>query len=294
MKKNMLYTYVLDHDLGFAPNPFFNYLTLAGCKPILSGKKGIRKSVTKDNLENNNVWIFANGGSALFLENYEYVNGELKKLNPNWRTQNRLMYAFQVNEVLTFDEYYNDPRFSQKKRIDSSSYIKVFGDNILHSPTKNSKQKANKYLMDPELEPTSSSCTKKKPSKEKNIPVDNVLISKENQYYYFGCFAPNILSDLQEHFKKGPGHKSPDDEKILSTILDKIKEVCPKPGFYGFPSFKKHPKKYVEFSRNKNYLCEIYQDCFNDEIKSMIKNWKEQLTKQEEFANQVFASINCF
>jgi len=293
MKKSLLYTYVLDHDLGFAPNPFFNYLTLAGCKPCLWKKTGIRKYITKQMLEKYNVWIFANGGIDLLLENYEYSNGELVKLDSNWLSQDRLTYAFQVNEVLTFEEYYNDPRFSQKKRINTSKHIKARGDNIHHYTTKNTENTTKQYLMDPEINPDDTSCRKKNSPTEKYRPVDKVLISKKDQFYYFGCFAPNILADIQEYFKKGPGSKRKDGEVILNLILDKIKEVCLKPGIYGFPSFKSHPKKFVEMSRNENYLCEIYQDCFSDETKSMIKNWKAQTENKEEFINPVFNLLDC-
>lgn len=30
-----VFTYVLDHDTGFAPNPFHGWCTLAGCKPVI-------------------------------------------------------------------------------------------------------------------------------------------------------------------------------------------------------------------------------------------------------------------
>ena len=30
-----LFSYIITHDIGFAPNPFFGYCTLANCKPVI-------------------------------------------------------------------------------------------------------------------------------------------------------------------------------------------------------------------------------------------------------------------
>ena len=32
-----IHSYVIDHDLGFAPNPFYGVCTLAACKPRIRG-----------------------------------------------------------------------------------------------------------------------------------------------------------------------------------------------------------------------------------------------------------------
>src|SRR6267154_5501101 len=36
-----LYTYVIEHDYGFAPNPFYGTCTLATCKPIIREHAGV-------------------------------------------------------------------------------------------------------------------------------------------------------------------------------------------------------------------------------------------------------------
>ena len=36
-----LYSYVLDHDYGFAPNPFYDVCTLATCKPSIRERAAI-------------------------------------------------------------------------------------------------------------------------------------------------------------------------------------------------------------------------------------------------------------
>jgi len=284
------YSYVLEHDTGFAPNPFFGYLTLAGCKPLLEGKKGIRKQVTKESLEKGDVWIFANGGKNLFLEGYEFRKGKLKKFESNWDSYYRLVYAFKVDKVMTFEDYYNDSLFSSKKRIKASSPLGTFGDNNLRSPKECKKDQTQHYIEDPIVEFSNGRLIEKTCSKILVINVDNVLISEKNQFYYFGCFAPNILGDLDKYFKKGIRNRTIKDENIVNEIVRRIEEVCLKPGIYGFPSFNTD-KHYREFTTNSDYLKEISEKCFNPETKRVITDWLSKMQNINECKNQTLKSI---
>ena len=94
-----LHTYVVKHDRGFAPNPFWGYLTLATCKP------GIRKCAQKGD------WVVGTGsvinvGSGM------------------------LIYAMRIAEVLPLERYYNDPRFQAKKPDIRGTWRQRCGDNI--------------------------------------------------------------------------------------------------------------------------------------------------------------------
>lgn len=75
------YSYIVARDYGFAPNPFFGVLTLATCKP------GIRYSA----------------------EIGDFIIGNANKAHGN-----KLIYMAKVSEILTFDQYWNDPRFQRK------------------------------------------------------------------------------------------------------------------------------------------------------------------------------------
>jgi hypothetical protein len=79
-----VYVYLLDHDLGFAPNPFHGWCTLAGCKPQ------IRRTAREGD------WIVGitarHGGRG-----------------------NRVAYAMQVEERLSFPAYWRDKRFREKR-----------------------------------------------------------------------------------------------------------------------------------------------------------------------------------
>lgn len=96
-----LYTYKITRDFGFAPNPYFNFCTLATCKPKIRGNCKIGD------------WIAGFGGL-------------------NTIVGNKLVCLMQVDEKLEFDEYWNDQRFQNKKPNFSKSIKYCYGDNIYH------------------------------------------------------------------------------------------------------------------------------------------------------------------
>lgn len=96
-----LYSYKVVYDIGFAPNPFHGTCTLATCKPR------IRNGASPGD------WIVGVGSHAQ-------------------GTDGRLVYAMEVGEKLTFDAYWNDPRF-RRKRPDRRGSLKYrYGDNVYH------------------------------------------------------------------------------------------------------------------------------------------------------------------
>lgn len=85
-----LFSYVVEHDRGFAPNPFGNYCILAKCK--YRKKPGKRRNIVE--LAEKGDWIVGTGGSG----------GESSG-------HGTLLYAMRVDEKITLAEYYNDERF---------------------------------------------------------------------------------------------------------------------------------------------------------------------------------------
>jgi hypothetical protein len=93
-----IYAYVLNVDSGFAPNPFHGWCTLACCKPA------IRRRARRGD------WVVG--------------------ITP--RDQgNRIAYAMRVDESLTFEEYWSDPRFRAKRpgRVVGAPIVERCGDN---------------------------------------------------------------------------------------------------------------------------------------------------------------------
>lgn len=94
-----LFSYVVARDYGFAPNPFCGYCTLATCKPAIRQR--------------------ANVG--------DWVVGIASSRDSDTP---RLVYAMRVDEVLTYESYWVDPRFLCKRPSRSGSVKQLFGDNI--------------------------------------------------------------------------------------------------------------------------------------------------------------------
>jgi len=96
-----LYSYVVEHDFGFAPNPFFGICTLAACK------WGIRKQA--------------------HVGDYIMGTGSAKH-----ERSGRLVYYMVVEEAMTFDQYWKDERFARKRPLLQGSLKFGYGDNIYH------------------------------------------------------------------------------------------------------------------------------------------------------------------
>lgn len=100
-----IFAYVVEHDIGFAPNPFFGFCTLAACKPRIRKKAKLGD------------WIVGIGGKEGGAD------------NPH---RGRLVYAMKVEEKLTFDKYWSDRRFLVKRPSFRGSLILAQGDNAYH------------------------------------------------------------------------------------------------------------------------------------------------------------------
>src|SRR4051794_15870802 len=96
-----LHSYVVARDFGFAPNPFFGHCTLCTCKPVIR-----RVAQVGD-------WVIGTG--------------------PKKRDrQGQLVFAMEVTETLSFEQYWSDPRFRRKRPTLWGSLKQAFGDNIYH------------------------------------------------------------------------------------------------------------------------------------------------------------------
>lgn len=110
-----LFSYVVQHDYGHAPNPYFGICTLCRCKfrKDKNRRLNIVELANRASREGEVVWIVGTGGA------------DLTKSAGN----GKLVYAMRVAEVLSRAEYYEDPRF-RKKRPLFGSYGHQRGDNI--------------------------------------------------------------------------------------------------------------------------------------------------------------------
>ncbi len=153
-----IYSYVVARDYGFAPNPFHGFCTLATCKPV------IRRVARVDD------WVVGTGSAE---------------------TQRRgfLVYAMKVTEVLTFDEYWEDSRFLEKRPNLHGSVKQAYGDNIYHRD-----ERSGAWIQEDSHHSLENGATN-----PANLNIDTqspkVLISTD--FAYYGSEGPKIPAELR-------------------------------------------------------------------------------------------------
>ena len=197
-----LFSYIVRYDSGFAPNPFYDYCTLATCKPSIRGTGEIGD------------WIVGCGSAD-------------KKINQG----GKLVYVLQISEKLSKEEYWNDTRFQNKKPNLNGSKKQSRGDNIYHQ-FNNSWKQLNSFHSKPDGSVNMEHL-------KRDTKVDIVLIGEK--FIYFGCRGPSIPKDLASNKKTlchtGQGHSkfsTDEDKKIIEEFLKWI-ESLNATGFVGEP-----------------------------------------------------------
>lgn len=168
-----LYSYVVARDFGFAPNPFFGFCTLATCKPKIREHASVGD------------WVVGTGASVA----YGYSG--------------RLIYAMQVSEVLDFDTYWNDARFSRKRPNLTGSLQVLYGDNIYHRVGKRWEQADSHH--------SNENGRVNKDNLAWDTGVDRLLVA--SKFVYWGRSAPTIPKKFRSFGKAkddicaGRGHR---------------------------------------------------------------------------------------
>jgi hypothetical protein len=138
-----LYSYIVTHDTGFSPNPFWGYCTWADCKPA------IRRTA------NIGDWIVG--------------------LSPKSKG-NRIVFAMEIDEILDYAAYFLDKRFANKiPDYTNDKVIWKSGDNI-YQPLPNGEfhQLQSMHSNGPEEKPQ---------TKTHDLGGKHVLIGKRFYYF---------------------------------------------------------------------------------------------------------------
>ena len=187
-----LYSYVMVRDYGFAPNPFYGFCTLATCKPQ------VRKSATIGD------WVVGTGSKR------KGRNG-------------CIIYAMRVCETMTFEQYWHDPRFRDKRPNLNASLKKAFGDNIYYRD----EHTGGWCQMDSHH---SYEYGKQNPANiHLDTGIDRVLVSDD--FVYWGGDGPN-LPEFRGHSicKEGIGHKA----NFPYEVVEKFTKWLRKSGDSGY------------------------------------------------------------
>ncbi|MHB8076579.1 Nmad2 family putative nucleotide modification protein [Desulfosporosinus fructosivorans] len=178
-----LYYYIITRDYGFAPNPFPPYCTLATCKPKIRLAARIGD------------WVVGIGSGA--------KNSLLK---------NKLIYAMQVEEKLSYDEYWDDPRFVYKEPVMNGSKRQKYGDKVYHT-----NSETGEFIQEDSHHSLNGGIIN-----ELNYDTDlkgkYVLISRK--YWYFGKDAKLLPEHLLVLANVVRNHKTIKDQDLINHLED--------------------------------------------------------------------------
>jgi hypothetical protein len=201
-----LYSYVVQHDNGYGPNPYFGMCTLCGCK--FGGRANIVQ------LAKVGDWVIGTGGAD-------------KRKSAG---HGKLIYAMRVDEKLTRREYFNHSRFQKKKPVETGTYKQTRGDN--EDPRKDEDVKNHFWRESPRL--------------SDRLDKQFVLISRTFYYFgakaipvpeEFRCERPQGFK-LE---KRGPGFRSNFAQEEIRRFVKWLEKQCA-PGKHGEPCYQEMPK----------------------------------------------------
>ncbi|MDT2022302.1 hypothetical protein [Methylocella sp. CPCC 101449] len=188
-------TYRLDHDLGFAPNPFFGWCTLACCMPQ------IRKYA---NLGDIIVGIAGSGKRGL------------------GRYHPRVIYWMRVDETLTFDQYWHDDRFVNKRPQIPGPKLRMVGDRTYRHESGN-----NDWYFETSMHYLPGASQRNGGHVNTDTKVDRVLLGKS--FSYWGKSGPEVPAHLMSLFPNPRGQKCPKNEQLLAELHELIDINNPRP-----------------------------------------------------------------
>jgi hypothetical protein len=179
-----LYSYVVARDYGFAPNPFYGFCTLATCKP-----KILNTAQVGD-------WIIGTGSKTRGREAH-------------------IVYAMRVGEIISFNEYWKDPRFQNKKPNLRGSKKQAFGDNIYHRDARTGRwRQEDSHHSKPDGTPNKGNITN-------DTQADRVLIS--GGFIYWGGGGPKLPKRLRNYegldICGKRGHKNAFPDKMIHEFI---------------------------------------------------------------------------
>jgi hypothetical protein len=184
-----LSAYIIRVDSGFAPNPFGHHCTLACCKPTIRRKAEIGDIVL---------------GTA--AAHYQHAG--------------RLVYGMKVSEILSYQEYWDEPLYAYRKPSSATSITRR-GDNVWHRDASGHWQIAPGAIHN-------------ESHKDHDLRGEKVLISTE--FFYFGRDAIQVPEEFLPILATTQGHKNNRDPGTIGRFWDSLSKAAPKPGRNGDPS----------------------------------------------------------
>jgi hypothetical protein len=174
-----LFSYVVRWDHGFAPNPFYSVCSVATCKP------DIRKVAT--------------------VGDYVLGTGSAER-----KLAGKVVFLMRVDEIITFDQYWSDPRFARKIPVMNGSLQQRFGDNIYHHEN-------GQWIQADSRHSQIGSLPNLKNLKRDTGKTDRVLLGRD--FIYWGGEGPNVPARLSHFVHRTPAHRAFFSEDEIRRFL---------------------------------------------------------------------------
>ncbi|MBV9826141.1 MAG: hypothetical protein JO001_10770 [Alphaproteobacteria bacterium] len=192
-----VYSYVIDHDLGFAPNPFHRVCSLAACKPQIRQHARLG----------------------------DYVVGTGSKPSGGI---GRIIYWMYVDEIIDFNQYWSDPRFRHKRPVMRGSLMLRYGDNIYHRDVD-----TGDIVQEDSFHSEPSGRVSEGNLRRDTGTTDRILLARK--FAYWGAGGPTVPAQFADFVHRTQGHKCCFPLERAEAFADWLREQ-PARGCVGDPT----------------------------------------------------------
>ncbi|MBM0123451.1 hypothetical protein IMY96_01740 [Pimelobacter simplex] len=168
-----MFSYVVASDTGFAPNPFHGFLTLACCKPLIRRQGSV-----------GDIVVGLSSRSA------------------------RVVYAARVEHVISFEEFWADPRYESRRPVPTSArVVDRTGDNIYEPLDGAFRQLHSAH--------SHADGTENSSSKQHDLGGQQVLVC--DRFAYWGGTGPSLPEEVG-FLAVGRGHRSRFSDDQIAAV----------------------------------------------------------------------------
>ena len=141
----------------------------------------------------------------------------------------------RVDEITTFDKYWNDPRFQNKKPVMNGSFKTLYGDNIYHHENEKWVQADSHHSKENGLVNMAN-------LDRDTGTTDNVLIC--NEFFYLGSSMIDITDEFPNCVHKFIGHHLV-SESDCAKLWEYLESKFPDGGLIDYPNLFRSFTRYV-------------------------------------------------
>lgn len=122
----------------------------------------------------------------------------------------RVVFFMRVGEIITFDQYWADPKYARKIPVMNGSLQQRFGDNIYHRENGKWQQADSRHSQ-------AGSSPNIKNLQRDTGSTDRVLLAKD--FVYWGGDGPKVPGRLANFVHRAPAHRSSFTETDIQKFV---------------------------------------------------------------------------